>query len=593
MAEKIQSNFYLLKNEIRVRNKKTRKIEEQIIDFDYLHKLMRRKGYKEQKVLPNLSKEYEIKVYFKRNLSPIKWKGFIRTIVNDDEDILKHEENHVESYVILILNLRENKIYASTGGYSHVIIQEIATSDFGIEILARIVKTEDKALKSSKEKNLTGGILATVKFFRNDYNLYENENFGHIYNELNAAISKKQLVEIFGFTAIDLKNDSLCIAKNSFSLKKSVSFPELLAIITKCQALLKKKRIAEINNVERITKSNSLLLEALEEEVEKNLYLNYQDSKSHFSVEISHKEFEKYFSSSYSILNITIRKSKYEFNFEEILRDVEQIIDYIRETSDDLTYDEFQKAIDSAYLRSYDTDGNILTQETLYHHFCTEISLDGKSYFLIEKDWFEIRQSFIDKINEQCSDAIKMSPYKGPIMAKWIGKDENEYNASYFNNPGTFVFDKFTPQNIEACDLMKIDGNIIYYYHVKKGFNNSMRDLCSQVLIAARRVSEDTKMGYPFHKQLYDDVRNNNGDSTYSKNAKKDIMKISGTDFIKLVKGKKVVFVLAVIDISNKNRSLHNNLKIFNSNIAKFCLNELSKNMRSLGVELQILQLAK
>lgn len=291
-------------------------------------------------------------------------------------------------------------------------------------------------------------------------------------------------------------------------------------------------------------------------------------------------------------MSITIKRVKLTFDFEEIVRDVQQIIDVIRNYRNNLTLDEFQRAIDSAYFETFDSNGTILTRETLYHHFCTEISLDGKSYFLIEKDWFEIRQTFIDKINEQCSDAIRTHTYNGPKMKKWKGNDENEYNASYLNETGTFVFDKFTPQNIEACDLMKVDNDKIYYYHVKKGFNNSMRDLCNQVMIAARRVNEDTKMGYIFHQHLYETVENNNGISDYFINAKSALAKTAKNDFMELVKGKEIIFVLAVLDTAD-NRTLLHDLKNFNSNIAKFCLNELVKNMRGLGVKLQILQLEK
>jgi uncharacterized protein (TIGR04141 family) len=593
MSEKIQNNFYLLKENIRIRNKKTRKIEEKQIDFEFLNKLLKGKNYKEQEVLPNLSKDYEVKVYFKRNKSPIKWKGFIKTIVAEEQAILKYDDNYVESYAILIRNIKTGKFYSSTGGYSHTIIQEIATSDFGINILARIVKPEDKALKSSKEKNLTGGVQATIKFFRNDYNLYENENFGNIYNELNAAISKKQLVEIFGFTIKDLRNDSLCIAKNSFSLKKSISFPELLSIISKCEKMLdNQKPLAEINNVEKVGKSSSILLEMLEEEVEKKIFANYQNPYSFFSVEVSHKDFEKYFSSSYSKLDITIQRKKITIEFDETIRDIQTILDALREYKNDLNFDDFQKGIDSAYFETFDNDGTLLTRDSLFAHFCSEVSVDAKSYFLIEKDWFEIRQSFIDKINEQCGSFIELNEYSGPVMQKWTGADENEYNASYLNKPNTFVFDKFTPQNIEACDIMKVDNDKVYYYHVKKGFNNSMRDLCNQVLIAARKISEDAKMKYIFHQMLYEKVALNNGDSDYFKEAKKALIKTAKGDFINLMKGKKIIFVLTVLDISN-NRTLKKDLKKYKSNIAKFCLNELAKNMRGLGVEFQILQLEK
>lgn len=592
MSEKIQTNFYLLKTSIRVRNRTSRKIEEKIVDFEFLTKLMRGNGFKEQKVLPNLSNKYEIKVFFKRNPSSIKWKGYLKSIVEEGQDILKYDKSWVESYVIFIKNLEEKKHYASTGGYSHTIIQEIATNDFGIDILARIVKPEDKALKSSKEKNLTGGVLATVKFFRNDYNLYENENFGNIYNELNAAISKKQLEEIFGFKAEDLKNDILCIAKNSFSLKKTISFPELLKIISKCEELMKKERIAEINNVEKVTKSNTILLESLEEEVEKKLYANYKDDNEYFSIEVSHKEFEKYFSASQTVLSIIINKRKQGFSFEGIARDIQEIIKIIREFKNDLTSEEFQKALDRAYLETYDSDGVTLTRETLYHHFCTEVSLGGRNYFLMEKEWFEIRPSFIEKINVQCSEAINSCVYDGPKLEIWKDYDENEYNASYFGQEATFVFDKFTPQNIEVCDIMKVANNTVYYYHVKKGFNNSMRDLCNQVWIAARRVLEDSKSDLAFHDLLYEIVKNNKGETDYSKMAKAELTKTTKEEFLNLIKGKKIVFVLSVLDTSD-NRILKHDLKKFQSNIAKFCLNELSKNMRSLGVDLQIVQLEK
>lgn len=591
MSEKIQNNFYLLK-ETKKEFKKSKIVEEKI-DFIYLRKLFKEKDFKEQTVLPNLSKQYQIKVYYKKSVTPIKWKDFIRTIVEPNQDILKSSLSTSESYVIIFYNPKTKKYFASTGGYAHVLIQEIATNDFGLEILSRILKADDKTLRSSKERNLTGGIQGAIKFFRNDYNLYENESFGNIYNELNASISKDQLIKIFGFAKSDLKLDSLCIAKNSFSLKKSISFIELLGVIERCENLIKLPPIVEINSVEKISKSNSVLLHDLWENLNQNIYANYFDETIFFSVEISHKDFEKYYYANSTTVTISTKLLKEQFVFDEGIRNIQAILDQIRITNPSLSYIEFEKCIDSGYIETFDGNGVTITKDSIKNHYCSEISVAMKSYFLIEKDWYEIGSTLIDKINEQAKHFITTNKYLGPPMKKWIKGSENEYNSTYFTLNNSLVFDKFTPQNIEACDIMRWDTNKIYFYHVKKGFNNSMRDLCSQVLIAARKVNEDSKNNCIFLEVLYDTVIKNKGKTPYSKEAKQNLSKITKSDFIDLMKNRTLVFVLAVLDDSAGNRKMEIDIDKFDSNIAKFSLNELSKSMRNLEVEFQILQLEK
>ena len=111
MSEKIQNNFYLLR-ESKQEFRKT-KIVEEIIDFAYLHKLFKSKGFKEQKTLQNLSSKYQIKVYYKRGSTLIKWKDFIGTIVEPNQDILKISFSSPESYVIVLYNPKSKKYFAS------------------------------------------------------------------------------------------------------------------------------------------------------------------------------------------------------------------------------------------------------------------------------------------------------------------------------------------------------------------------------------------------------------------------------------------------------------------------------------------------
>lgn len=592
MSEKIQNNLYLVREQIREMHPRTKKVITRDIDFEYLIKFFKSRNFKEQKVKDDISSLYEVKVFYKKASSDVKWKDFIKNVVEEDQDISKLNKSTSESYIILFQNIKTKKIYASTGGYAHITVQEVATNDFGIEILSRIVKIDDKALKSTKERNLTGGIQGEVKYFRNDYNLYENDSFGKIYNELNASLTKEILVKTFGFMAKDLIGNSLCIAKNSFSLKKSVSFSELLKIIKRCENLLEKEPTVEINNVNKVSRSEKVLMDNLFENIANLAFDYYTNDDKFYSIEISHKEFDKYFQASVSKLSFNYKRKTQEIIFDDVIRDINEIIIKIKDLcGGDISKEEFMKIIATASLETFDENNLSLTRDKLINHFCTELVFKGNTYFLIEKDWYSIKKTFIDNINERTTYFLKEYNYVGSKLENWRGITENDYNSSYLGKEDTFVFDKFTHLNIEACDILKIEKKEVYFYHIKKGFDNSMRDLCNQVHIASRKILEDVKNEHKYLAELYDLVKNNHGKSEYSKNAKGQFLGLTKKKFIDSIKGKKIIFVLAVLDTAKTKRSLLNNIEKFDSNIAKFTLIELSKNMRTLGANFQIVQI--
>jgi uncharacterized protein (TIGR04141 family) len=590
MSEKIQNAVFLLKDTINQKSKKL--IVEQKTDFGLLDKILREKKFKEQILRDDLSEEYEIKLYYKKSDTDIKWKDFIRTIVVEGQQILKINESVSESYIILLHNKNTKRFLATTGGYAHTALQDITTHDFGLEILSRVVNAEDKALRSTKERSLTGGIQGSIKFFRNDYNLFENETFGNIYNELDALLDKKKLQEFFGFDINDLKSDSLCLAKNSFTLKKSISFYETLNIVRKLEEILLLPPIVEINSVEKIAKSNTLLIQKLNEELDSKIYDNYKNAATVHSVEIGHKDFDKYYYATYSILTFKLNE-KTIIESEGAIKDIQYILDNIRNIDHTLSQKGFYSLLNTTKISTQDENGGLLTQDILRNHFCSEIVCDGRSYFLIEKDWYQIKTTFIDKIDEHLTSFISDEKYTGPKLSKWkIGfKTENEYNGSHIGINNSLVFDNFTPQNIEVCDILKWDDKNIYLYHVKKGFDNSMRDLCNQVFISARKVIEDSKNNYLFLGMLYDTASKNKGKSQYFMDAKKQLQKITKQDFIGLFSSRKPIFVLTVLDTAKQPRELQKNIKEFDSNIAKFCLTELHKNLRNLGATFQLAQI--
>src|SRR5690606_29839351 len=119
------------------------------------------------------------------------------------------------------------RVYVITGGmHSYSAIQDLIQDDFGVDILSRLIEKKDKILKAVREKSVMGGILGTTKFFRNSYNLFENDAFGKIYQELRANLDHQVLKDRFGFTQDDLNRDVVCVAKSSFKINKSLTLDQ-------------------------------------------------------------------------------------------------------------------------------------------------------------------------------------------------------------------------------------------------------------------------------------------------------------------------------------------------------------------------------
>ena len=135
--------------------------------------------------------------------------------------------------------------------------------------------------------------------------------------------------------------------------------------------------------------------------------------------------------------------------------------------------------------------------------------------------------------------------------------------------------------NLKNRAVLKYDDNFVYLYHVKKGFNGSMRDLTNQVFISANRILEDINTSKTYLKSIYRKMQ-------LTDNYKNQVQ--NEAEFLSIFNGKKLCFVIAIKDSGATGRSIQN-IQSFSSNIAKFALNELINNMNNLGVKLKITQI--
>jgi len=593
MSEKIQVGIYKINLDHEVflnAESALDRLEARIISDDA--------SYTSQELVESLGEDHVCSLLYATHQTNPKWKTFFKDLTAAGQSIFQPNMGKVESFIMLVEKISEPAMYVVVGGNGYFAIQDYIEDDFGVEVLSRIITKDEKILRSVREKSVLGGVLGTTKFFRNSYNLFENDSFGKIYQELQAQINKDILSEHFGFSVDELKKGSVCVAKASFKINKSITLTQLVNIINGCDYVLRNLDPIMINSVKKInSKQESPLVGNLTNELHKQLWQRYDNQDYFIDFDLCHADFEKYLTASeYIVKKNFSQKDYFGKPFIELV-DIDSIFQRIRiSNSPPADKGELVDLVESLKIYSYaEEGGNELTKGWLIDHLFGDVEYRGKRYFYIDKNWFLIEATFLNELELSCRSFIKDHYDTGRLEKEWDdANEENDYNAGYFDTQNTLVLDWITPDGIEACDVLRWDDECIYLCHVKDGFGNSMRALASQIFLAANRIMNDENSNYEYISKLYDQIVSKSGsENEYLRRVAAQSASLSKDDFIELFKSRRKVFVLAVVDSEGRNRSLQTQLGRFKSSIAKFSLQELVRDMRGIDVQLNICQIKR
>lgn len=533
--------------------------------------------------------EFKVRVFHATNISAPKWRSFIREIVTDDSPI-KSCQNTTQSFLLFVGH--KDRIFAVTGGAGFFAVDQFVSQTFGIDVITRLIDKTTPVIKSLENRGVTGTLMAQAKYFRADSRLSDESQFGQIYKAVRAELDKKILTSVFGFRPADLKREvSGCLAKNSFKINKSLGYDDFFRIVGNLNSLLDKPANFTINSVEQISKKKSpTLIRNLDETLISLLY-NSCEKDEEPDFDFTHWEIDKYVQAAY--YKITIDKDVFEFYDRPTLL---QILRKLKTKDRLLMHDEyeFKCSVLDQRLQSINEDGVLLTQGTVLSHLHGEIFFDGRSYFIIDGEWYRVSAGFANELNDELKLFLEQHWDETIIDLPFDhNNDEGVYNSSFIGKPGILVFDTIVPENIEPCDLLKYDANSICLIHVKKGFNNMIRDLASQIKLAAKRLQHDRKHDFAYITALEDLVKEGRKSSSELKR------RLAGQSFppgglselFKGVRDKQICFCLAFVDTVDKPRKLKDNLTSFRSNIAKYSLLELIKEINAMGFDFKIVQL--
>lgn len=598
MTNKIQIPIYQINTGLEVFEEKS---HEQIVDFivERQNSKIRNRNnkYRPQQLTQDTAENFRLRLFYAHRQKHPKWKDFFSEICDRAADILTASNREV-SYIMFLYD--DDHIFSFCGGIGNLAIQDYINTYFGMEIISRLIEENNKVIKQVDERDLTGAILATSRYFRYDYKLSDDEEFGKLYKKVRAEVGRNVIDEKFGINTNSRRRTNIgCVAKSTFQINKSVSFNEVSHVIRSIANLLSCDANFELNKVRLITRrgsGNKLLIEELENTLCSKIYDGYVDRINDLDFDICHTEFEKFFSAiSYNLYLGHATRPIFQEELEE-LRNFGFIYDAIE--ASELVMDNAQEMkafLKKVRIRSNGYDGESLTEGSLFKHIHGEIRINDINYFYIDGDWYQIQDQFLENLNNQ-SRRIIIDIRKNDILnLTWNTtaiQTENEYNRQYIGNDGYIVLDKIFVKYIEICDILKYDEENLYLIHVKKGFNNSTRDLTSQINISARMIREIQDSGdYTQIEELYDSLANKlESTDNYFRRAAGQINSIDKNSFVSLFREKRIYYCLAFVDDAAEQRNI-SDIDSFDSNIAKFSLVQLYKNMRLINIDLKVSQI--
>ena len=529
---------------------------------------------------------FNVKVFYSQKPSTPKWIGFLRPILDANAELLCGR-NLIISLVAFIYN--ENDIFAISGGQGNYLISNFINPDFGLDIISRLISEDSKVIKSLDERGLTGRLLATSKFFRFDSKLVDEDDFGKLYKQVKAELNEDTLSEKLGLSPEEVKKDVGCVAKSSFKLNKSITFQTFLRVINHLTKLLDTEPKFNLNKAKHLTgrdkKSRQLIVE-LKQNIGQLILEKYSCNDPNVDLDICHYEYDKFlFASSYNLYYSSSAKPIFDEPLDEI-KDFSFLFDAIRKRQRCINSPgQMVDFMEKLKLKSFDAEGQILTQWPLFRQLSGDMAYDGKIYFIVDGEWYAIDNDFLDNLNKNINEVISETFFSGILDVPCVYMSEDDYNEKYIGKKDCLVFHKVLVRNTEVCDILKWDQEHVYFIHVKRGFKSSTRELASQVQIAARVIREANATGcYSFFNKLYESLENKrNSTSQYFIKASHQTQGISQDDLLCIISSKKPVLCLAFLEINNTDELVSSQ-----SNIAKYSVVELHRMLKSWDLPMRI-----
>jgi uncharacterized protein (TIGR04141 family) len=585
MSNRVNAKLYRIQEII---TQETENIEEYITNM--VNAYYNKSGHQFNEVELNVDTENEdyesrLFIYTTEEKSP-NWLNFLNEIAEREEDLLELQTKY-SAFILFVYNV--NRIYAvSKGYYGRFLIEDDMDNFFGLEVLSRLVDKNVTEIRKLEERAVFGAVLGAERYFREDYNLVYEDDFGKIYKTMLANIDEEHF-ERLGIVKKreDITKVSIS-GSSSFEVSTNFDFSELVQRINKIEELLETEGI-QFNQFYRLSLSELRAIgNNLDQELIKMAYDAYVAGDS---VDFYHPDIFNYMKSAQVRFNVVgdfkeipLGQSLGFIELINILVD-EDIIDSSSENSF------IQSMTDCTGEFSLDEEGAFSRDASLDQWIGGEIEYDGKRFFKLDNQWYRYREGFNEYLNSYLG-GINFSLLMPPgNLENWDFNEhetEGAYNSHYTEIPKFLVADKALLYNLEICDLIRITDDTLYLYHVKKGLGRDLRVLANQIISGARILTNAIREDNNESLEKYYDVISHKQyeDETLSYLENGAQQNLTKEEFVEIFKNRKISFVFAYS--SGSGLEMGEEIVATNSRIAKLSLLYCIRDMKTTDFEFLI-----
>lgn len=497
----------------------------------------------------------------------------------------------VEFSYVLFIKYR-GSIYCVISGSGMNVIKKYVHSSFGIEIYKKIASPTEDNIVQLEIRSIANNVSSKRETFHLNQTVSETLNYSDVPKKIKLIIREELKKTVFKEYKLS-DNSPLMIVGSFFFLKKKLSFDELKHLIIKLNNINEQKETKQLTLFTRIDSTTLIkkLDNTLLELVVNDVQLHREPDKVSFAqknvIELVHpSKLERFYECEDFVIRFKHSKGKKDLIVEKRTDLYFYATKHIFENKKS---DEKFDIIGDIYRQNIRgrINGKEKTYGTFLSHLTAEVVYEGKKYYRIDETWYILEDKFLKKMNEDAKSYYRKYRLEESILNEWKeGDDEETYNKSHQDLEGYYVLDRvISKENIELCDILHITDNKAYFIHVKNGFDTKMRDLYIQVILAAKKLSNDlnNSSGINYLK------------STLKKYNARNPKTINLQSFIDRIIDHtlEVHFVMAFKNNYRKSLGIYDRIDKSNSNIAKYSLVQVVREMQEFDFEINLIDISE
>lgn len=485
MSNRVNANLYRLKDII------TNEVDD-VGDFinDLIAEYEVRSGneFEEVELKPEVFTDtYSAKLFiYTTDTKKPKWIQFLEEIAVDEQHV-EHLLNKFSSFVLFIYSTDNETYVVSKGYHGHHLLTEYIDKFFGLDVLSKLVSKSDTEIKQIEDRGVFGVELGSQRFFRDNYSLSQEDDFGKIYKAMLASIDEDDFARL---GIVKKREDTSRVSVSgsaSLAISTSFDYTELISRIERISELLQTEGV-HFNHFYKLTSPEVAgIKERLIEELLKEAYRAYANREE---MDFYHPELTKYLKAS---------KARFDVMGDSLVLELGSSRKFIDIMDRLVQEDKIDSSNENTFLTSLKNCHGAFIMENEIEEYSEDKSLDqwlsgeveynGMKFFKVDNDWYRFRTGFNEHLNGFFNSLNFSNIQPKQSLIDWnIGLVPNEggYNAQYKDEEGFIVTDRAFLYNVELCDLMRITDDTLYLYHVKRGLGRDLRVLYNQVVNASR-----------------------------------------------------------------------------------------------------------